>query len=78
MSIPASKLLTYGSVCFIPAASFDTVSASNTWQGQTILLLEPSDELPGYYGWFTLSGMADPSLPSTDPGLNVDDDPGLR
>jgi hypothetical protein len=50
MSIPASKLLTYGGVCFIPAASFDTVSANMTWQGQSLLLLEPSEELPGFYG----------------------------
>ena len=78
MAISASKLLTYGSVCYIPAASFDAVSANMTWQGQTIVLLEPSEELPGFYGWFTLSGMTDPGLPATDPGLNLGDDPGLH
>jgi hypothetical protein len=41
-----------------------------TWQGQTIALLEPSDELPGYLGWFTIAGMPNTALYATDPGIN--------
>lgn len=70
-TITAAKLLKYGSVCFIPATSFDTVSQSMSYAGQTILLLEQSDELPGFLGWFTIPGMADPNLAATDPGLDT-------
>jgi len=65
----ADRLLQYGAVCFIPASNFDAVSTSMTWQGQAIALLEPSDSLPGFYGWFTITGMPDPTLKATDPGL---------
>jgi hypothetical protein len=72
-TLTAAKLLQYGAVTFIPATSFDTVSVSMTWQGQTLALLEQSDELPGFLGWFTISGMPDPGLGASDPGLNAPD-----
>lgn len=63
----------YGAVCFIPASNFDTVSGAMTWQGQTLALLTQCDELPGYWGYFTIAGMPDPTLFATDPGLNSTD-----
>jgi hypothetical protein len=68
-TLTSSKLLKYGAVCFIPMSSFDAVSTGSTYGGQTILLLEANDELPGYLGYFTLAGMPQPTMGSTDPGL---------
>lgn len=76
-TLTCAKLLKYGAVCFVPASNFDTVSQSLTWQGQTLSLFEPSDELPGYYGWFNPGGMADPNLAATDPGLQAGDNTPL-
>ena|SRR5690242_1382058 len=71
--LTAAKLLKYGSVCFVPASQFDTVSQSMTYAGQTILLLEQSEELPGFLAWFTIPGMPDPQLAASDPGLDASD-----
>lgn len=70
-TLTAGKLIHYGAVCFIPSSSFDTVSGSMTYAGQALSLLEPSEQLPGYLGWFTISNMNDPSLAATDPGLDT-------
>lgn len=68
--ITPDKLLQYGAVCFIPISQADAVQGSMTYQSQTIVLLERSDELPGFLGWFSPAGLADPSLLMSDPGLS--------
>jgi hypothetical protein len=72
-TLTAAKLLTYGAVTFVPQSQFDTVSQSMTYQGQTLLLFEPSDELPGYLGWFNPGNLANPGVAASDPGLQTPD-----
>jgi hypothetical protein len=76
MDINVRKLLRYGSVCYIPGSNFDTVSQSMTWQGQALSELEPSEMLPGYFGWFVLPGLAQPTAAVNNPGLNITDETG--
>lgn len=77
-SISYGKILKFGAVCFVPASQFDAVSTGATFGGQVIVLLDPSDELPGFWGYFTLAGMPDPSMGATNPGLpGIGDDTDL-